>query len=132
MLIDPQSGGAVRTVTRELENGERVRISKGKHATGSVIPRPEVLKQRRTPRNASAGPKDTTEEAVRRVTYDPERLVEDFRSFAAKVLGAPTYPRFRTSPLFLENMPTRNRTGQGQGLLPPAAAAALEQKQLAE
>ena len=128
MLIDPESGGPVRSVVRELETGERVRISKGKHATGSVIPKPEILKERRTPRNTEAGPKDTEAEAVQRVTYDPEQLVEEFRSFAAKVLGAPTYPRFKTSPLTLEDRPTRNRTGQGQGLLPRAAAAALEEQ----
>lgn len=127
MLVDPVSGGPVRSVLRELEDGTRVRVSKGKHATGSIIPRPEILKARRTPRKTEAGPKDTRAEAVARVTYNPQRLVEDFQSFASKVLGAPTYPRFNIPPTFLEDKPTRNRTGQHQGLLPPAAAAALNQ-----
>lgn len=93
MLVDPVSGGPVRCVKRRLEDGTVVRISKGKHATGSIISKPEIATQRRTPRSTTLGPKDTPSEIVSKQTYDPEKLVEDFKAFAAKVLGMPTYPR---------------------------------------
>uniref|UniRef100_A0A061R2Z6 Large subunit ribosomal protein L24 n=1 Tax=Tetraselmis sp. GSL018 TaxID=582737 RepID=A0A061R2Z6_9CHLO len=124
MLVDPVSGAAVRSVERMLEDGTKVRVSRGKNATGSVIPKAETALRRLTERNKPSV-KDTPEEAVRRVTYDPERLVEDFRSFAAKVLAQPTYPRFQRPPLELENRKTGNRTGQGRDILPAAARAAL-------
>mmetsp|Transcript_37372 Transcript_37372/g.105453 ORF Transcript_37372/g.105453 Transcript_37372/m.105453 type:complete len:132 (-) Transcript_37372:1703-2098(-) len=126
MLVDPVSGGPVRVAIRRLEDGTNVRVSKGKHATGSIIPKPEASKQRRTPRPTAPGPKDTPADVVAKVTYNPERLVEDFKAFAANVLGMPTYPRFKFPPLELENTPIGHRPGEVQGLLPPAAAAALQ------
>ena len=36
--------------TRYLEDGSKVRVSRGLGASGSIIPRPEILKIRTTPR----------------------------------------------------------------------------------
>lgn len=44
-------------------------MTRGRLASGSVIPRPEILKQRRNPRPAEAGPKDTAVGAVREETH---------------------------------------------------------------
>jgi hypothetical protein len=44
-------------------------MTRGRLASGSVIPRPEILKQRRKPRPAEAGPKDTAIGAVREETH---------------------------------------------------------------
>eukprot|EP00873_Tetraselmis_striata_P013923 jgi/Tetstr1/434187/TSEL_023298.t1 len=124
MLIDPVSGGPVRVKMGFAEDGSKVRISVGKHATGSAIPRPAVLAERAKPRNPPSI-KDTPADVVAKVTYSPETMVEDFKSFAAKVLGQPSYPRFKYPPLELESLPVRSRTGQDQGLLPIAASEAL-------
>jgi hypothetical protein len=35
---------------KRLEDGTKVRVSRGQEASGSVIPRPEILKERRKPR----------------------------------------------------------------------------------
>lgn len=39
-----------RVAFRYLEDGSKVRVSRGGAASGSVIPRPEILTQRRTAR----------------------------------------------------------------------------------
>lgn len=123
-LLDPVSGGPVRVKTGYAEDGTKVRISVGKHATGSIIPKPAQLAERAKPRNPPSV-KDTSAEAAARVTYNPDTMVEDFKAFAAKVLGQQSYPKFRYPPLQLENLPVRSRMGQDQGLLPIAASEAL-------
>lgn len=124
MLVDPTSGGPVRVKSGFTADGTKVRVSVGKHATGSIILRPEILKERAKPRNP-ASIKDTAPEHVSKVTYNPETMVEDFKAFAAKVLGGQSYPKLKYPPLELENLPTASRTGQDQGLLPIAASEAL-------
>ncbi|KAK9824552.1 hypothetical protein WJX72_011267 [[Myrmecia] bisecta] len=57
-LVDPVTKAPCRVTWRYLEDGTKVRISKGKLASGSVIPRPEILKMRRKP-HPLPGPKDT-------------------------------------------------------------------------
>lgn len=44
-------------------------MTKGRNASGSVVPRPEVLKQRRKPRTTSTGPLDTPLAAANEVTH---------------------------------------------------------------
>ncbi|GER56232.1 50S ribosomal protein L24 [Striga asiatica] len=53
-----------------LEDGSKVRVSRGTGASGSIIPRPEILKIRSTPRPTIVGPKDTPMELVLEKTYD--------------------------------------------------------------
>ncbi|KAF2325208.1 hypothetical protein GH714_025300 [Hevea brasiliensis] len=55
---------------RYLEDGTKVRVSRGLGASGSIIPRPEILKIRTTPRPTVAGPKDTPIDLVLERTYD--------------------------------------------------------------
>ncbi|KAI3855124.1 hypothetical protein MKX03_018518 [Papaver bracteatum] len=53
-----------------LEDGTKVRVSRGIGASGSIIPRPEILKIRTTPRPTIAGAKDAPMEQVLEKTYD--------------------------------------------------------------
>lgn len=73
-VLDPQTRRPVRVGFRFDEEGNRVRVSRGSFASGEVIPRPEVLKERSKPRLAGAGPKDTPHQAVGRVTYVPPAM----------------------------------------------------------
>ena len=49
-------------------------MTKGRSASGSVVPRPEVLKQRRKPRTTSTGPRDTPVADAAEVTHKPGDL----------------------------------------------------------
>ncbi|KAJ0611162.1 putative ribosomal protein L24 [Helianthus annuus] len=55
---------------RYQEDGTKVRVSRGIGASGSIIPRPEILKIRTTPRPTIVGHKDTPIELVQEKTYD--------------------------------------------------------------
>ncbi|KAL8514844.1 hypothetical protein ACS0TY_013801 [Phlomoides rotata] len=55
---------------RYLEDGSKVRVSRGIGASESIIPRPDILKIRSTPRPTIAGPKDTPMDIVLEKTYD--------------------------------------------------------------
>ncbi|ETV96654.1 ribosomal protein L24 [Aphanomyces invadans] len=68
-LVDPSIGKPTRIGIRFAEDGERLRISK---KTGTVIPKPDVLKERQAPRRTETGPLDTAPEDVL------ERTVEDW------------------------------------------------------
>ena len=69
-LVDPVTRAPVRVSWRFLEDGSKVRVTVGKKASGSVVPRPEVLAQRRTPAPLP-GPKDTPASVASRVTHVP-------------------------------------------------------------
>nr|GMC90737.1 50S ribosomal protein L24 [Ipomoea batatas] len=71
-VVDPVTGQPCKVGIRYLEDGTKVRVSRGIGASGSIIPRPEILKIRTTPRPSVAGPKDTPLEDVMERTYDPE------------------------------------------------------------
>lgn len=71
-VIDPVTGKPTKVGIRYLEDGSKVRVSRGIGASGSIIPRPEILKIRTTPRPTAAGPKDTPMEVVMERTYDPK------------------------------------------------------------
>ncbi|XP_038693645.1 50S ribosomal protein L24-like isoform X1 [Tripterygium wilfordii] len=75
-VVDPVTGWSFslqkpcKVGTRYLEDGTKVRVSRGIGASGSIIPRPEILKIRTTPRPTAAGPKDTPMDLVLEKTYD--------------------------------------------------------------
>lgn len=71
-VLDPVTGQPCKVGIRYLEDGTKVRVSRGIGASGSIIPRPEILKIRTTPRPSVAGPKDTPLEDVMERTYDPK------------------------------------------------------------
>ncbi|CAI0434016.1 unnamed protein product, partial [Linum tenue] len=66
-VVDPVTGRPCKVGIKYLEDGTKVRVSR---ASGSIIPRPEILKIRTTPRPTEAGPKDTTMDVVLEKTYD--------------------------------------------------------------
>ncbi|XP_024362674.1 uncharacterized protein [Physcomitrium patens] len=63
-LVDPVNGAPCRVAYRFLEDGTKVRVSTGGSASGSIIPRPAILLERRKPRPTIAGLKDTSKEVV--------------------------------------------------------------------
>ncbi|VVA24318.1 PREDICTED: 50S ribosomal [Prunus dulcis] len=69
-VVDPVTGKPVKVGVKYLEDGTKVRVSRGLGASGSIIPRPEILKIRTTPRPTVAGPKDTPMDVVLEKTYD--------------------------------------------------------------
>ncbi|CAN4076367.1 unnamed protein product [Withania somnifera] len=73
-VVDPVTGKPTKVGIRYLEDGSKVRVSRGIGASGSIIPRPEILKIRTTPRPAvgNSGPKDTPMDLVMEKTYDPK------------------------------------------------------------
>ncbi|RAL37429.1 hypothetical protein DM860_000123 [Cuscuta australis] len=71
-VLDPVTGLPCKVGIRYLEDGSKVRVSRGIGASSSIIPRPEILKIRSTPRPSVAGPKDTPLEDVMERTYDPK------------------------------------------------------------
>eukprot|EP00249_Psilotum_nudum_P011990 c23512_g1_i2 orf=128-637(+) len=70
-LTDPVTGSPVKVGFKFLEDGTKVRVTRGQAVSGSIIPRPEILKERRKPRVTECGPRDTPKEDVLEVTYDP-------------------------------------------------------------
>lgn len=68
-VVDPVTNAPVKVTWRYMEDGSKVRISRGRLASGSVVPRPDVLKVRRKPRPAEAGPKDTARIAADEATH---------------------------------------------------------------
>ncbi|XP_024543077.1 probable 39S ribosomal protein L24, mitochondrial [Selaginella moellendorffii] len=69
MLVDPVSGGRVRSKCGFLQDGSKVRISVGTLATGSAIPRPACLAFKKV--RLDGGPKNTLKDDVLERTYDP-------------------------------------------------------------
>ncbi|XP_042400946.1 50S ribosomal protein L24-like [Zingiber officinale] len=69
-VLDPVTGKPCKTRYKYLEDGTKVWVSRGLAASGAVIPRPEILKERRKPRPSFVGPKDTPVELVLEKTYD--------------------------------------------------------------
>ncbi|XP_022771129.1 uncharacterized protein LOC111314245 isoform X1 [Durio zibethinus] len=71
-VLDPVTGKPCKIGVKYLEDGTKVRVSRGIDASGSIIPRPEILKIRTTPRPTVAGVKDTPMDLVLEKTYDPK------------------------------------------------------------
>ncbi|RLN99375.1 hypothetical protein DYB28_009444 [Aphanomyces astaci] len=70
-LIDPSIGKPTRIGIRFGEDGERLRISK---KSGTIIPKPDVLKERQSPRRTETGPLDTAPEDVLERTVDDSEI----------------------------------------------------------
>lgn len=70
-VLDPTTKAPCRIAFRFLEDGTRVRVSRGGTASGSVIPRPEALKERRRPLPSGEGLKDTPAAEAHAATFDP-------------------------------------------------------------
>lgn len=69
-LVDPVTGLPTRVARKILEDGTKVRVAK---KSGAIIPRPEILSQRRRPKSATITSSDTSDiDAVWRVTYVPK------------------------------------------------------------
>eukprot|EP00884_Botryococcus_braunii_P002980 jgi/Botrbrau1/12683/Bobra.67_1s0047.1 len=84
MLVDPVTNAAVRSGFKYMEDGTKVRVSRGRNASGSIIPRPEVLKQRRSPRPL-IGSKDTAPELVLKQTYFPGDWPSALRQYSTSL-----------------------------------------------
>ncbi|XP_073112618.1 uncharacterized protein [Elaeis guineensis] len=70
-VLDPVTGRPCKIGYKYLEDGTKVRISRGQQASGALIPRPEILKQRRKPRPMERiWSKDTPIDLVLEKTYD--------------------------------------------------------------
>ncbi|KAL5711274.1 hypothetical protein ACHQM5_021748 [Ranunculus cassubicifolius] len=69
-VLDPVTGKPCKTGIKYLEDGSKVRVSRGNGTSGAIVPRPEILKIRTTPRPTTAGPKDTPMEFVLEKTCD--------------------------------------------------------------
>ncbi|KAL8148893.1 uncharacterized protein LOC141708515 isoform X2 [Apium graveolens] len=69
-VLDPVSEKPCKIGIRYLEDGTKVRVSRGIGASESIIPRPEILKIRTTPRPTMVGPKDTPMNLVLERTFD--------------------------------------------------------------
>ncbi|CAA7409002.1 unnamed protein product [Spirodela intermedia] len=69
-VLDPQTGKPCKIGYAYMEDGTKVRVARGVGASGSIIPRPEILKIRATPRPNMVGSKDTPMDLVMEKTYD--------------------------------------------------------------
>lgn len=110
-LIDPVTKAPCRTSWRYLEDGTKVRITRGKLASGSSIPRPALLaKSSRT--RSYVGKKDTPVASVQAVTYVVGQLPAGMDRVATILAG-----RIRTTlPIVDENraMTSAFSTSPGQ------------------
>ncbi|CCI46009.1 hypothetical protein ABG067_001533 [Albugo candida] len=69
-LVDPSIGKPTRIAIRFTEDGDKLRVSK---KTGTIISKPEKLKERKVPRGAETGPFDTPpQDALERTVEDWE------------------------------------------------------------
>ena len=70
-LVDPVTGAAVRARTRFLDDGTKVRVTRGRLASGAIVPKPDIAMQRRRPRNTKVGSRDTSWQETLKNTYAP-------------------------------------------------------------
>jgi large subunit ribosomal protein L24 len=116
-LIDPVTKSPVKVTWRYLEDGTKVRVTRGNLASGSVIPRPEILGQRRKPRPATLGTSDTTVDVASEETFTgpgelPTALKEFMKDFGHGSPDAPT--RFRYSKRALLMSPSASSDDAGK------------------
>jgi len=74
MHVDPVTNGPVRVSWRFLEDGTRVRLTKGKLASESAIPLTITRKPTNKPKQVELGPRDTPIDDVREQTHQPGEL----------------------------------------------------------
>jgi large subunit ribosomal protein L24 len=75
-LVCPVTNLPTRVARRFLDDGTRVRVAV---RSGAIIEKPAVLTERHKPRSTQAGPRDTPEDHVLEVTYDPVVDAEQWR-----------------------------------------------------
>lgn len=79
-LLDPVTGRPCRVAFKFLEDGTKVRVSRGSSASGQIIPRPDILKERRKPRptdGSQVGQLDTPQGEAHKVSYQHGQMDED-------------------------------------------------------
>ena len=69
-LADPANGHPVRVTRMFLDDGTKVRVSRGRLASGSVIPMPGEAMGRRTVRATGRGPADAASEVAARTSRE--------------------------------------------------------------
>lgn len=80
-VVCPETDRPTRITYKFLEDGTKVRVSK---KSGAIIPRPEILRQRRKPKPETDGKKDTAPMIVLERTFKDENgLYDSFEGFAA-------------------------------------------------
>jgi large subunit ribosomal protein L24 len=70
-LVDPVTGSPVRVGRRFLDDGTKVRVTRGRLASGAIVPKPDIAMQRRRPRNTKVGSRDTSWQETLKNTYAP-------------------------------------------------------------
>ncbi len=76
-LVDPVTGKPTRIYKKYLDDGTKVRVSK---RSGAIIPKPEILNQRKKPMSMSYTESCTSsDDDVWKVTYDPAELMRDMK-----------------------------------------------------
>ena len=75
-LVCPVTNLPTRVARRFLDDGTRVRVAV---RSGAIIEKPAILTERHKPRSTQAGPRDTPEDFVLEVTYDPVVDAEQWR-----------------------------------------------------
>lgn len=82
-VVCPETDRPTRVGYKFLEDGTKVRVSK---MSGVIIPRPEVLRQRRKPKPETDGAKDTAPMVVLERTFkDEDGLYDIYEGFATLV-----------------------------------------------
>lgn len=71
----------VKVTWRYLEDGTKVRVTRGKLASGSIIQRPDILTQRRKPIPVALGDKDTPQSVANEITHTPGDLPTALKRF---------------------------------------------------
>lgn len=71
-LVDPVTNQPTRILRKILEDGTKVRIAK---KSGAVIPRPEILTQRKRPVNPIVTASCTSDEDAWAISYQPRGVV---------------------------------------------------------
>lgn len=115
-LVDPVTNAPIKVSWRYLEDGTKVRVTRGRLASQSVVPRPEMLKQRRRPPPVGAGPQDTGAVEFKVVSHTPGDLPSALKSMLeaetvkATAGAASAPPRFIQKKSALYRAPGAFRT----------------------
>lgn len=112
-LLDPVTKSPVKVSWRYLEDGTKVRVTRGKLSSGSVVPRPEVLKQRRKPRPATLGELDTAQKVVNEMRHTPGDLPTALKEFMEETrLGSAEEPvrfKYLRRALYMPPVPSQSK-----------------------
>jgi hypothetical protein len=101
-LVDPVTNAPIKVSWRYLEDGDKVRVTRGRLASQSVIPRPEILKQRRRPPPVEAGPLDTGALPFKEVSHTPGDLPSALKSLLESETVKATAGAAAAPPRFLQ------------------------------